>query len=85
MVKRTCACSLESDARGAAGGPVARALNGLMNLNRGSAGTKISNRESAKRERACEEKSNACLGPWVSSIWGRGQKASVSPESTGNH
>lgn len=36
MVKRTCACSLESDARGAAGGPVARALNGL-NLNRGSA------------------------------------------------
>ena len=84
MVKRTCACSLESDARGAAGGPVARALNGL-NLNRGSRprfGTKISNRESAN---ASVRKSNACLGPWVSSIWGRGQKASVSPESTVVH
>ena len=84
MVKRTCACSLESDARGAAGGPVARALNGL-NLNRGSLWNE--NLESRIRKtRACViEKSNACLGPWVSSIWGRGQKASVSPESTGNH
>ena len=85
MVKRTCACSLESDARGAAGGPVARALNGL-NLNRGSAlerKSRIANPQNASVR--VREKSNACLGPWVSSIWGRGQKASVSPESTGNH
>ena len=84
MVKRTCACSLGSDARGAAGGPIARALNGL-NLNRGSAlerKSRIANPQNASVRDL--EKSNV-LGTWVSSIWGRGQKASVSPESTGKH
>ena len=84
MVKRTCACSLGSDARGAAGGPIARALNGL-NLNRGSALERKSRIANPQNASVRDQKNQTCSGPWVSSIWGRGQKASVSPESTGKH
>jgi hypothetical protein len=81
MVKRTCACSLESGARRAPAARMARALNGL-NLNRGRradqsrSGTKIANPQTATGRGHEENQTRSLLlAFWVSSTWGRGPNA----------
>ena len=81
MVKRTCACSLESGARRAPAARMARALNGL-NLNRGRPVTLWNgNRESANRDwaRARRKKSNAFIASGFRRLWAAARMPSVSP------
>jgi len=80
MVKRTCACSLESGARRAPAARMARALNGL-NLNRGRPVT-LERKSRIRKPRLGEgtkKKSNAFIASGFRRLWAAARMPSVSP------